>query len=355
MAGHADKTFDDLNRREINLRHYKIEEVLPDHIISSFPKLVTLLTKYYKFEEEDVSPTTLLNELFLIKDITQTDIDLLSFVEDELLLGQSYFEGFADKREAAKYSNTLYRSKGTKYSIQQFFRTFFNIDPDIVYTKKNVFTLNASEIGSSSQRYITDDKLYQNYAIQIRSELAISKWREVYKLFVHPAGMYLGSQVQLVGSVDLDIENQPFPGTLDLPPKEIEGIATMRHPEGYAQHTALFDVAINPDGDEMIFRTNMGSSSSYPNPGGNDIKDVGDITIGEVHGLQSNILEYLEPNSPTFDEDTDDSGSAMGLSSLETIDQEQFTWRNVLRTDGNNPAVGQTGDSDGEITLDELL
>ena len=101
MAGHADKTFDDLNRREINLRHYKIEEVLPDHIIAaSFPKLVTLLTKYYKFEEEEISPTTLLNELFLIKDITQTDIDLLSFVEDELLLGQSYFEGFADKREA---------------------------------------------------------------------------------------------------------------------------------------------------------------------------------------------------------------------------------------------------------------
>ena len=45
----------------------------------------------------------------------------------------------------------------------------------------------------------------------------------------------------------------------------------------------------------------------------------------------------------------------MGLSSLETIDQEQFTWRNVERTDGNNPAVGQVGDSDGEITLDELL
>ena len=110
----------------------------------------------------------------------------------------------------------------------------------------------------------------------------------------------------------------------------------MRHPEGYAQHTALFDVAINPDGDEMIFRTTMGSPSSYPQ-GGNDIKDVGEITIGEVHGLQSNILEYLEPNSPTFDEDTDDSGSAMGLSSLETIDQEQFTWRNVERTDGNNP------------------
>lgn len=350
---HLDKTFTDLGRREINLRHYKVEEVLPDHIVESFPKFVELLKAYYDFEDQDGSPTNLLNELFLTKDITQTDIDLLSYIEDELLLGQSYFEGFPDKREAAKYSNTLYRSKGTKYSIQQFFRTFFNIDPDVVYTKKNIFNLNESEIGPSSQRYITDDKLYQTYAIQIKSELAISEWRNIYKLFVHPAGMYLGSQVQLEGVVDLDIENQPRPGTLDIPPQEVEGIATLGHPQGFAQHTALFDL---DTGDSILkFRTNMGSPNTYPNPGGNDIKDVGDISIGEADRLYQTMTEYLEPNSPTFDIDHNADSSGIGLSSLETIDQEQFTWVNVKRTDAQNPAVGETGDSDGEITLDELI
>ena len=356
--GHLDKTYDDLGRRELNLQHYDVVNVLPDHIVQNYPKLTKLLENYYDFEDQEESPTSLINELFTIRDITQTDLKLLSFVEDELLLGQSYFEGFPDKREAAKYSNTLYRSKGTKYSIQQFFRTFFNIDPDIVYTKRNVFTLNESEVGPSSQRYITDDKLYQKYAIQIKSELSINEWRDIYKLFAHPAGMYLGSQVQLEGFVDLDIENQPLPGTLDIPPQEVEGIATMRHPQGYAQHTALFSIHDeNRQDSDMKFRMNLGSPGSYPNPGGNDIKDLGDISLGEVHNLYQTMTEYLEPNSPTFDIDHDTDSSGIGMSSLETIDQEQFTWVNAPREDINNTAVGLVGDSgtDKEITLDELL
>ena len=103
----------------------------------SYPKLINLLDQYYEFEDSDASPSRLLNDLFRSRDITQTDAELLKYIEDELLLGQSYFEGFQDKRAVpAKYSNTLYRSKGTKYSIQQFFRTFFGIDPEIIYTKE---------------------------------------------------------------------------------------------------------------------------------------------------------------------------------------------------------------------------
>ena len=361
LNGHHDKTLHDLGRRELNLRHYKVEEVLPDHIVENYPKLVQLLETYFHFEDQSSSPTDLLNELFTLRDITQTDIDLLSYLEDELLLGQSYFEGFQDKREAAKYSNTLYRSKGTKYSIQQFFRTFFGIDPDVVYTKKQIFTLNESQVGPSSQKFITDDKLYQTYAIQIRSELPISEWREIYKLFVHPAGMYLGSQVQLQGIVDLDIEIQPPPGLLDIPPQEVEGIATMGQPKGFAQHTALFDVPMEHlGGDTVKYRTSMGNQNTYPS-GGNDVGDVADVSIDQLHGLQSNILEFLEPNSPTFDEHDDDSGSAMGLSSLETMDQDQFTWQERNRTDvdnnymQNHPLGPDVGDSDSELTLEEII
>ena len=170
--------------------------------------------------------------------------------------------------------------------------------------------------------------------------------------------MYLGSQVQLEGVVDLDIENQPLPGTLDIPPQEVEGIATMRHPQGYAQHTALFTIHDEDRQDsDMKFRMNLGSPSTYPNPGGNDIKDLGDLSLGEVHNLYQTMTEYLEPNSPTFDIDHDADSSGIGLSSMETIDQEQFTWINAPREDVDQTAVGLVGDSgtDKEITLDELL
>ena len=102
--------------------------------------------------------------------------------------------------------------------------------------------------------------------------------------------------------------------------------------------TGLFNFNA-PDGTTQLFRTNLGSESTYPNPGGNDINDVQNITIEEVANLYSTMGEYLEADAPTFDEDTDTQGSGMGLSSTETIDQDKFDWV----------------DSDGITNLDELF
>ena len=375
-----DKTLINTDRRNPSLREYEVESVMANYIVETYPKFVELLKEYFHFMEEEYSPARLVNELFNTRDISSTDLELLQFVEDEYLLGQSYFQGFVDKREAAKYSNTLYRSKGSKFSIQQFFRTFYNIDPDIVYTKDQVFMVGEDQIGAESQRYITDDKLYQKYAILIKSDLAIDDWRETYKLFAHPAGMYLGAQVQIVGVVDLDIENQPDPGLLDIPPYVIEGQAGITI-EGYAQHTALFDFGTGP-GEEMKFRTTLGNVSGYPNPAGNDLADVADLSIENVANLYSSVGEFLEPNSPTLDDDADfitdsdgirsefDQGThhaGFDISSTETIDQDQFTWTEnpyidsdnsamfaLLDSDGNGNKVAFQ-DSDGEVSLDELL
>ena len=368
MSHVIDRTLIDIGRREPNIREYVVEDALSQHIVETYPKFVSFLKEYFRFEESDDSPSHLIQELFYTRDVSQMDLELLSYVENELLLGESYFEGFTDKRAAAKYSNTLYRSKGTKYSIQQFFRTFFNIDPDIVYTKTQVFNVGESKIGAESQRYITNDKLFQKFAILIKSELSVSKWRKPYKLFVHPAGMYLGAEVQIAGLVDLDIQNQPNPGLKDIPEFEVEGFASMS-PLAITSATALFDFNA-PDGTGRLFRTNLGSESTYPNPGGNDIIDLQNTPISEVHNLYSSIGEYLEADAPTFDEDNDDSGSAMGLSSLETIDQDKFDYKEApisiaiadldSATMGNKIWTGNgngyiTNDSDNVTTLDELL
>lgn len=333
----TDRTLIDIGRREPNIREYVVEDALSQHIVESYPKFVSFLQEYFKFEETVESPSHLIQELFYTRDVTQTDLELLSYIEDELLLGQAYFEGFTDKRAAAKYSSTLYKSKGTKYSIQQFFRTFFNVDPDVVYTKRQIFNVGESVIGAESQRYLTDDKLYQQYALLIKTELSVSQWRKPYKLFVHPAGMYLGAEVQLVGQFDLNIEEQPFPGLKDIPEFEVEGIASMGR-DAISSMTGLFNFNA-PDGTTQLFRTNLGSESTYPNPGGNDINDLQNITIEEVANLYSTMGEYLEADAPTFDEDTDTQGSGMGLSSTETIDQDKFDWV----------------DSDGITNLDELF
>ena len=200
--------FVDKRRRHLNLRQMQVDNVLPEHFGEYYPKFLTLLDKYYDWQGEHQS-TELLSHLFATRDINETDLTLLSFIEDELLLGESYFEGFgqteAEKRAAANFSNILFRSKGSKFAIEWFFRSFYGIDAEVVYTKENVFKASDvdSRLGPDSLRYLTNDELYQTFALLVRVGVPISKWKDIFKKFAHPAGMYLGGEVLLTSAVDI--------------------------------------------------------------------------------------------------------------------------------------------------------
>jgi hypothetical protein len=197
-------------RRSLNLREPAIGNILPEHFADLYPKFITMLKKYYEFQDQNDS-TELPNHLFATRDINETDITLLTYIEDELLLGESYFQKFGSNetelRAAANFSNTLFRSKGSKFAIEWFFRSFYGEDVEVLYPKENVFKIGEtdSQIGADSLKYITDDKLYQTFALLIRVGVPIAKWRETFKLFVHPAGMYLGGEVFIVDDVTVDL------------------------------------------------------------------------------------------------------------------------------------------------------
>ena len=108
MGHKVDDTLRDDNRRELAFATGRdVKKVLPDHFKTEYPKLVSFLEEYFHFEDSDGSPSRLVNDLFYARDINQVDESLLSYIEDELLLGQAYFEGFLDKRTAAKFSHNL--------------------------------------------------------------------------------------------------------------------------------------------------------------------------------------------------------------------------------------------------------
>ena len=308
-----DKTRKDNNRRALSLQDtHSVKEVLPAYFLTEYPKLVSFLEAYYEQEDADNSPARLIHELFVARDITATDIKLLSFIEDELLLGQQYFEGFDNKRAAAKYSNTLYRSKGTLYSIQQFFRTFFSISPDVVYTKEQVFTVGESEIGAESQRYLTDDKLFQKYAILIKAGLPISEWREEYKLFVHPAGMYIGGELQIVSENLDDLLVMPDATKADQLDPLVIGIADIT-PTATADLTGLIPLSYDSD-----LRIDL--------PG--RVEDYKTRKIEELDRNYDTIAEFIGTNSPTFDEDSSgvDYRTPRFSTDLDTFDEVNYIW-----------------------------
>ena len=205
-----DKTLSDIGRRELDFTGNLIAEALPEWFREDNPKLITLLEKYYDDLDASGNFGNQIKTIPTLRDIPQTAKTNLTFIEDELLLGQNYIEGALDQRTAAGLSNNFYRSKGTKFGIERFFKMFFGETPDILYGKDLVFKVG-SEIGPESGLRITDPTIYQFWGILLKLGLDSSKWLELYKLFAHPAGMFVGAEVQIATkNADISFDLMPI-------------------------------------------------------------------------------------------------------------------------------------------------
>jgi len=312
-----DYTLKDNLRRDYRFTdHHVVEQVLPDYFKADYPKLIKLLEAYNQFEDSDQSPARLVHDVITARDITANDLSLLSFIEDELLLGQSYFEGFTNKRAAAKFSNNLYRSKGTLYSIQQFFRTFFGITPDVRYTKEDRFMVGEddSRIGFDSQKFLTDDKLYQVFAILIKADIPVERWREAYKLFVHPAGMYFGGQVLLEATGSLNFGIMPDFEVVNVDPV-VQGEASL------GTGLLVTDLTGEVDSDGVKLRIGLPEA----------IEAIQDIPLSEIDRNYDTIRELISTTSPTMDEDSAGTDGrvqrfSQDRSVFDTMDEVKYTY-----------------------------
>jgi hypothetical protein len=313
MSRFTDKTLRDNDRTLLNLNRSEVEKVLPEYFGEDFPNVIQLLEAYYEYLDKNDNFAEKIRDLYLNRDATQVPEELLPFLEDELLLGQAYFGGFLNKREAIKFSNLLYRSKGTKYSVEQFFRGFFGVDPQVIYPKENIFKVGpvinyeldsdnsaggqikeeASIIGAESNKFLTDDKLYQVMSVLIRVGIPVKDWIDTYKLFVHPAGVYLGSELLLeyVNTNTLatiqDEVGDPITATTV---KEYEATGAF---EAYQQSTLLNWVSATHD--DGIVRQTTDQSMAY----------LSDVSLEDSSASLQTIGDLLTINSYTFDKDSD--------------------------------------------------
>ena len=303
MGHKVDDTLRDDNRRELAFATGRdVEKVLPDHFKTEYPKLVSFLKEYFHFEDSDGSPSRLVNDLFYARDINQVDESLLSYIEDELLLGQAYFEGFLDKRTAAKFSHNLYSTKGTKFSIQQFFRMFYGIDVEVDYPKKDVFTVGSSEIGAESIKFLTNNELYQTFAIRIISELSQKDWERPYKLFVHPAGMFVGSEVRLENTGLLNTSSP-----LSLVDSDAGSIDVV----GF--NTALFS-QVNQTTPEITGLLDSGGTTLRVIIDDNLVNSLATVSLPDLEKQYRTMRAAELRTSPTFDLDSDGVGTLTTLN-----------------------------------------
>jgi hypothetical protein len=318
----AHRTPLDLDRRDRNFTISKVKEVLPEHYVSEYPNLVKFLDYYYDWMDSDATHgfDNTLHNLYSIRDLQATDLTLLNQIFQEIGQGLVSASYFTDPRQAAGLLANFYKIKGSIYSAEGFFRAFYGEQPEVVYPKNNLFIIGESQIGAESLKYIQNGALYQVLSVLIRSGIPITKWRDIYKAFVHPAGFHLAGEVIIESLGDLNISQMP----LSIPDSDA-GVFTY---DFFASTTtsSVFSITgvIPDDGDADSARERISLNTI--------ISTYSEITVEQLNAVYNSIEDVISANKHTFDADSDGTIKSIRFSSgLETMDGVKFDNFNPLR------------------------
>lgn len=315
------RTSDALYRRQVELRTFDVKRVLPEFFQAQYPNLIAFLEAYYDFlyNDEQHNFDQVINELYVIRDINATELTNLDQLFGEIGGGTTTSQ-YVNPRAAARLFALFFRRKGSIQATKMFFRTFYNADVDVHYPKYDILTVGIHRIGPEFGKRIQDYRLYQIFSILITAPIPISQWRELYRLFAHPAGFYFGGQVLLEGIACLFEDSAG--GVLQPTAIPTEANPQFAEIASFSFSGSMTEIiGILPDGSD---------SDALPTLVRLD-KTIGQLdsdTLATLDTLYDDTSTYLNVNSPTMDEDSDGVAKPIRLSNnLETMDEDLWLAR----------------------------
>ena len=178
-----------------------------------------------------------------------------------------------------------------------------------------MFTVGESEIGADSLRFLQDSYFYQVLSIQIKSPLSTVQWRDLYKRYNHVAGFALFAETQF-----------------ETVAGNISAIAPLSIADSAAEQITLEDIS-SQAASAFGSTTGVDSATStrfYADRGIQFYQDsIGGLTSAQK-GEYTSIADILDTNSPRFSSNDSD---LLSDSSLQTMDEAQFTHYDPYRTD----------------------
>jgi hypothetical protein len=304
-------------RRSKNFNVRKVREALPEFYTTEFPTLVTFLEKYYDFLDSADGTHAFGDDtrrIFATKDIRETPEDRLDNLITEISGGLKSGDIFSDARYAATRLAELTKLKGSRFSMEEFFRLFFQQKAEVEYGKESIFFIgdSASQIGVESLKFIQNDELFQTFGLLIKTGISVNNWSELYKKYVHPAGFYFAGQVisdaEAVNPVlaPLSIFDSSSSAVISEAVNPMQGLFT--------QPTTL----VESDGG-LVRQSNLNEL----------VSDYGNLTLDQLNTTYHTLRQVITPNSFTFDDssirDSDENATPDFSLSLETMDNDLFT------------------------------
>lgn len=305
----------DLNRRNLSFANSKIREVLPEYFVDTYPNIITFLEKYYEYLEGDYVDSFKedIVDLLVSRDIQQADLDKVDLLFSEIASDINSGSFFGDPRIMGTLLAKFYRVKGSRNSIEGFFRGFYGEEVEVEYPKKQMFIVGESQIGYESLKFIQNNALYQIFSILIKSPIALSDYGDLYKRLVHPAGFYFASLLQIVSLGNSVPVPQEAPSPLDSGEALlIAGTASISYDIPTTEMIALIDE------NGVLYRARLSSPDIL-----NDYDDASSDILA-LNGAYRSIAEWMSPNSFKFDDSADSIGPDFSLN-FETMDNNHYS------------------------------
>ena len=172
-----------------------------------------------------------------------------------------------------------------------------------------------SRIGFDSQKFLTDDKLYQVFAILIQADIPVDRWREAYKLFVHPAGMYFGGQVLLEATGSFNFGIMPDFEKVNIDPV-VQGEASL----GAGLMVTDLTGEVDSDGRGTYGKLRIDLPGS--------VEEIQNISIDEINQNYRSISELVGTSSPSMDGDssTNVADFSQDRAIFDTMDEVKYTY-----------------------------
>ena len=307
-------------RRLKTFQNRKVREALPEFYTSEFPTLVTFLEKYYNFLDSSDGTHAFghdARQFFASKDIHEMPESLLNNLVNELGGGLKSGDNFTDVRYALTRLAELARTKGSRFSLEEFFRLFFQQRAEVEYGKESIFNVgdSASQIGVESLKFIQNNEIYQTFGLLIKTGISVDTWSELYKKFVHPSGFYFAGQVVS----DTEAINSPTAPIVlfdSSPGPSVISQASIPISLPFVQLTSLID-----SGGGNVRQSNLNEL----------VSDYQNFSLADLDTTYHTVRQIITPNSFTFDDssirDSDENATPDFSLTLETMDNEIFTRR----------------------------
>ena len=163
--------------------------------------------------------------------------------------------------------------------------------------------------------------MFQQFAIKIISELPIKTWQRPYKLFVHPAGMFIGSEVRLEGIVDNPVIAPQVLVDSDVGTIDVVGATEFNFDNVVQFAPEITGIARDSADSDGIFKRVIIDDNFLVSLQNTSIVDI----AKQYESLRAAELR----TSPTFDADSTGLATSVNIDfsnafTSETFDQDKF-------------------------------